>query len=257
MWLFLNHLILQAHAASVQVPPGIPNPAEGASAESVIVGAINWAIGIAGAVALIYIIVGAFFYITAAGDTEKLEKAKKTIRNAIIGLVFLLISAVIVREVINLVGPGTSGGGPSTGGARPSTTGATPTTGTTTSTGPSASTPNGPPTTPSEVGFCTVSIPGRRQETMNATKAICDAALAQCQLQNPQQQASCSARWDKINTTLNTGNIGCTIRLPTGSVQTFPSATFEECNNATSQCTQNLGGISTGQSCSSEWNPPQ
>lgn len=251
MSLILDRIILQAHAAAVQIPPGIPG--QNATAKSIIVGAINWSLGIAGAVAVIYLVVGAFFYITAAGDTEKLEKAKKTIRNAIIGVVILLLAGVIVTELINILGPGTSGGGPNTGGGTQNTGGGAQNT---QNPGASASTPDGPPSTPSEEGICTVSFPGgARPQTMNSTKGSCDLALAQCQQQNPTQQSGCSARWDRINRTSN--NVGCTITDPDGGVQNFPNMSANDCTQVQANCTAAQGGISTGRSCTSTWTPPQ
>ncbi len=57
---------------------------------------IFWALGIAGSVAVLFLIVGGFLYITAGGDSDRLDKAKATIKNSIIGIVIILLSLVIV-----------------------------------------------------------------------------------------------------------------------------------------------------------------
>ncbi len=57
---------------------------------------IFWALGIAGSIAVLFLIVGGFLYITAAGDSDRLDKAKATIKNSIIGIVVILLSLVIV-----------------------------------------------------------------------------------------------------------------------------------------------------------------
>ncbi|MFO0702455.1 MAG: pilin [Candidatus Andersenbacteria bacterium] len=51
----------------------------------VILSIIEIGLGVAGSVAVLFLIVGGFLYITAAGDEQRLEKAKTTLKNAIIG----------------------------------------------------------------------------------------------------------------------------------------------------------------------------
>lgn len=58
-------------------------------------------LSIAGLVAVIFLIVGGFRYITAGGNEETAEAAKKTITNAIIGIVVIILSFVIVRVISN------------------------------------------------------------------------------------------------------------------------------------------------------------
>lgn len=68
-----------------------------------IVNLIQWVVGIGGAVAAIFIVVGAWGYITSNGDPGKLQKAKTTILYAIIGLVIVALAEVITAFVSNLV----------------------------------------------------------------------------------------------------------------------------------------------------------
>lgn len=65
-----------------------------------IMNAINWAIGIAGVVCAVFIVVGGFGYMTSAGDPAKLQKAKKTIVYAVIGLIIVALSFTITNFVI-------------------------------------------------------------------------------------------------------------------------------------------------------------
>lgn len=67
---------------------------------STITGILNAIIGIAGLVAVIFIIVGGINYMTSAGDTAKLQKGKNTIIYALIGLVICALSFAIVNWVI-------------------------------------------------------------------------------------------------------------------------------------------------------------
>lgn len=60
-------------------------------------------LAVAGLIAVIFLIVGGFRYITAAGNEETAEAAKKTITNAIIGIVVIILAFVIVRVVANAV----------------------------------------------------------------------------------------------------------------------------------------------------------
>jgi len=62
---------------------------------------INIALGIAGLIAVLFLIIGGFRYITSAGNEETAEQAKKIIVNAIIGVVVIILSFVIVRVISN------------------------------------------------------------------------------------------------------------------------------------------------------------
>jgi Type IV secretion system pilin len=64
---------------------------------------INWLLGIAFGIAILFLIIGGFFYITSAGNEETAEKGKGTALNAIIGIVIIILSYVVVNVVANLV----------------------------------------------------------------------------------------------------------------------------------------------------------
>lgn len=65
--------------------------------------AVNWLLGIAFGVAVLFLIIGGFWYITSAGNEETAEKGKNTAINAIIGIVIIILSWVIINVVANLV----------------------------------------------------------------------------------------------------------------------------------------------------------
>jgi hypothetical protein len=73
---------------------------------------INWLLGIAFGVAILFLIIGGFWYITSAGNEETAEKGKGTAINAIIGIIIIILSYVIVNVVANLVGNSNSTTGP-------------------------------------------------------------------------------------------------------------------------------------------------
>ena len=64
---------------------------------------INWLLGIAFGVAVLFLIIGGFWYITSAGNEETSEKGRKTAINAIIGIVIIILSYVIVNVIATLV----------------------------------------------------------------------------------------------------------------------------------------------------------
>jgi amino acid transporter len=64
---------------------------------------INWLLGIAFGIAVLFLIIGGFWYITSAGNEETAEKGKSTAINAIIGIVIIIMSYVIINVISSLV----------------------------------------------------------------------------------------------------------------------------------------------------------
>lgn len=80
------------------------NGCSGASAPDLsvtVVNILNGIIGILGVIAVIFIVVGGVNYMTSAGDAGKIEKAKKTILYAAIGLAICALAFAIVNFFIN------------------------------------------------------------------------------------------------------------------------------------------------------------
>ncbi|MFH0830931.1 MAG: hypothetical protein V1895_02635 [Parcubacteria group bacterium] len=65
----------------------------------IITNVINWGLGIAGSVATLMLFVGGFMYVAAAGDEQRIERAKKIIKGAIIGIIVMLMAGVIVNTI--------------------------------------------------------------------------------------------------------------------------------------------------------------
>ena len=61
---------------------------------------LNGIIAASGLIAVVFVVIGGINYITSAGDSSKLEKAKKTIIYACIGLAICAIAFAIVNFVI-------------------------------------------------------------------------------------------------------------------------------------------------------------
>lgn len=69
---------------------------------TVVVRIINWALGLLALVAVIFVIYGGYIWLTAAGNEERITKAKKILINATIGIVIVLLSWTIVNYILKL-----------------------------------------------------------------------------------------------------------------------------------------------------------
>ncbi len=72
---------------------------------------IKIALGIAFAIAVLFVIYGGYQYITSGGNEEQATKGKKTLIYAVIGIVVIILSFVIISVITNLVQSGSSGSG--------------------------------------------------------------------------------------------------------------------------------------------------
>jgi len=68
----------------------------------VLINIANFCLFLAGPIALICIITGAYWYITAAGDEERAERGKKIILYTFIGTILLILSYTFLIEIIRL-----------------------------------------------------------------------------------------------------------------------------------------------------------
>lgn len=93
-----------------------PGSGSGSSVTNVIVTVIKLLLGLAGAVAVLFVIIGGFQYVTSAGSPEGAKKGKTTLVNAIIGIIIIVLSYVIITVISNLVSSGGSVGGTIPGG---------------------------------------------------------------------------------------------------------------------------------------------
>lgn len=108
-WVALGVGSLAASSALAEVDP-YPDAAlnielGNSSPEDLAVSIINWILGILALVAVVMILVGGFKWMTAGGNEEKVESAKKLLIAAIIGLVIILaawgISVYAIRNLLN------------------------------------------------------------------------------------------------------------------------------------------------------------
>lgn len=65
---------------------------------------LNFLLSIAGIVAIIGLVIGGTFYMTAYGDKKRIDKGKEIITASIIGIAITLAAVIIVRQVATLLG---------------------------------------------------------------------------------------------------------------------------------------------------------
>jgi len=79
-------------------------------ARTLILTILNFFLGFLGLLAVMMIIYGGMLYVSAAGKQESIDKGKKIIMYAIIGIVIILLSFAIVNTVLGGAGAGTDTG---------------------------------------------------------------------------------------------------------------------------------------------------
>lgn len=72
-----------------------------ASPENLILYAVDTLLKLIGVIAVLFIVYGGYFYITARGDEGQTEKGKKIIITAVIGLLLVIASYTIVATILN------------------------------------------------------------------------------------------------------------------------------------------------------------
>jgi|GEM_PF-687279 len=73
------------------------------TATQLLTAAMNLLLGFSAGVAVVFIMIGGFWYLTAAGNEEQAEKGQKALTMAIIGLAVIIMSFVIVRVSLNVL----------------------------------------------------------------------------------------------------------------------------------------------------------
>lgn len=72
-----------------------------ASIATVLDSVMNIVFPIAGVLCVVFIIIGGYMWIASAGDPSKVKQAQGTLTWAIIGLVFVLVSVLVVKTIVN------------------------------------------------------------------------------------------------------------------------------------------------------------
>lgn len=87
------HTFLAAYTAPDTIPKAELNSTQLASI-------ISGVLGMAGVIAVIFVIIGGIKYVISQGEPAQLQKAKETIIYALVGLAFVMFAFVIVRFVV-------------------------------------------------------------------------------------------------------------------------------------------------------------
>ena len=88
-----------AYAMPVGPNPGFSDPAEFSDLGGVVVNLVKVVLALSGIASFIYILAGAFSYITSGGDDKAIMKAKATLTYAIAGLIVVVASYFIVQTI--------------------------------------------------------------------------------------------------------------------------------------------------------------
>ncbi len=86
--------------SAITAPAGLPGPAD---FNTIIKNVTNALLAFAGALSVIFIIIGGIMYATSAGNDSQVQKAKSTITNAVVGLVISLLAFAIVSFLTGTV----------------------------------------------------------------------------------------------------------------------------------------------------------
>ncbi len=84
------------------------NPAPGqlvgtSNVDDLVTKLVNILLSFAGAIAVIFLVIGGFRYVVSQGNEEAMERAKKTLLSAIIGIVVIIMAFAVVNIVNNLL----------------------------------------------------------------------------------------------------------------------------------------------------------
>lgn len=66
---------------------------------------IKAALGLAGVVALIYLIYSGYLYMTSMGNPDALSSAKSKLTNTILGLIIIILAYAVVSLIVRYFGP--------------------------------------------------------------------------------------------------------------------------------------------------------
>lgn len=95
-------------------PTGVSSSIPDHSIEGVILEVIQFALGFAMLIAIAFVIIGGYRYIFDGGNGDQAEKGKKTITNALIGIVVIILSYTIVTVVSHTASNLNNGGSSTT-----------------------------------------------------------------------------------------------------------------------------------------------
>ncbi len=85
----------------------LPNPIKAETPAELIHDILDWILGAVGAIATVYFIYGGFLVLTSAGVAERVDKGKKAMIYAVLGMIAIILSYSILQFFFSFF---TSGG---------------------------------------------------------------------------------------------------------------------------------------------------
>ena len=98
-------LVVPVIGLAQEVSPGEapPGPQSGAEMIVLIENIGNWAFTILLVVAVVFLIIAGFWFVTASGDPEKVNKARGMLVNALIGIAIALLAKGLVAVITSIL----------------------------------------------------------------------------------------------------------------------------------------------------------
>lgn len=97
-------LVLTAQSAHAQQAASVPNPVNENDLANVLFNVVNALLLFAGAVAVLFLIIGGFRYVVSTGNPDQVDAAKRTILYAVLGLIIIFVAFVLVTLVQGWLG---------------------------------------------------------------------------------------------------------------------------------------------------------
>jgi len=82
---------------------GFDNPLKANDFTEIFVSIANWIAGIVATVAVLLIVIAGLQYIFSGGDVDKIEKANRTIKWSLIGLIVIIMSWSLLKTILELL----------------------------------------------------------------------------------------------------------------------------------------------------------
>ena len=95
-FVFLVPLVTSAQLSQPDPVGNLPDLTGGQGLRGAIGFIINMVLMFASLIAVLFLIIGGYQYITSGGNDEAAEKGKKTVQNALIGIVIIILSYTII-----------------------------------------------------------------------------------------------------------------------------------------------------------------
>lgn len=109
LFIFPQIILGQSPAGGTSVSPAggstweMKNPLKADTFTELLENIIDWATGIASTVAVLMVVIAGFQYMLSGGDENKTKSAMNNIKWSLIGLLIVLMSWAILKEVLSIL----------------------------------------------------------------------------------------------------------------------------------------------------------